>query len=213
MAISAKATLAAAAVLALVPAAQAADPAIRVQPTDTVRTQITRVEWVAAGDSSPRVSVERRHGLWWVTEDADNLVVAHEDGVWSARWQPTRHSPSGTYRIRVEDDYTLVSDEFAVRPCECVIPSRLRARWRDGGFRLRVSAHYAPAGTGAFRLPAEPVRTGRPLVRVLRNGRRIGSVRLRYDGRAFRGVWPGPRGLRHSVVFELVSLADGFANS
>ena len=187
---------------------------MRVQPTDTVRTQITRVEWAAAGDSSPRVVVERRHGLFWVTEardSADKLLVAYEgDGVWSARWQPTRYSQSGTYRVRVD---TLVSDEFAVRPCECVIPGRLRTRRRDGAFRLRVKARYAPASTGEFRMPAAAVRTGRPAVRVLRNGRRIGSVRLRYARGAFRGAWAGPRGTRDSIVFQLVSLTDGFGNS
>ncbi len=218
MATDAKTTLAAAlfALLALAPAAHAADelPELRVQPADTVRTEITRVEWVAEPSGEPEVVVvERRHGLRWVTEarvGADNLLVADEGaGVWSARWQPTRFSPSGTYRIRVD---TLMSDEFAVRPCECVIPGRLRSRWRDGGFRLRVKAEYAPASTGEFRLPPDSVRTGRPLVRVLRNGRRIGSVRLRYDHGAFRGTWAGPRGPRASTVFQLVSLTDGFGN-
>ena len=213
MAISAKATLAALAVLALAPTAQAADPAFSVQPTDTVRTQITHVEWVVAGDSSPQVLVERRHGLRWVAEArdaADKLLVAYEgDRVWSARWQPTRYSPSGTYRVRVD---TLVSDEFAVRPCECVIPGQVRSRWRDGAFRLRIRAEYAPASIGQFRLPATLVETGRPVVRVLRNGRRIGSVRLRYKRGAFRGTWAGPRGRRNATVFQLVSLADAFGN-
>jgi len=214
MAISAKATLAALAVLAAAPTAQAADPAFSVQPTDTVRTQIARVEWVAAGDSSAQVLVERRHGLRWVTEArdaADRLLVAYEgDGVWSASWQPTRYSPSGTYRVRVD---TLVSDEFAVRPCECVIPGQVRSRWRKGAFRLRVRTVYAPASTGEFRMPAARVQTGRPVVRVLRNGRRTGSVRLRYKRGAFRGKWAGPRGPEHSTVFQLVSLTDGFGNS
>jgi len=214
MAISAKATLAALAVLALAPAARAAEPAFSVQPTDTVRTQVTRVEWAADGDSSSQVLVERRHGLRWVTEArdaADRLLVAYEgDGGWSARWQPTRYSPFGTYRVRLD---TLVSDEFAVRPCECVIPGRLRSRWRKGAFRLRVRAAYAPASTGDFRMPGARVRTGRPVVRVLRNGRRAGSVRLRYKRGAFRGRWAGPRRPRDATVFQLVSLTDGFGNS
>jgi hypothetical protein len=107
---------------------------------------------------------------------------------------------------------SLESDDFAVRPCECVIPGRVRSRRRDGGFRLRVRAEYAPASTGDFRLPAAAVRTGRPVVRVLRNGRRIGSVRLRYKRGAFRGKWAGPRGPRDATVFQLVSLTDGFGN-
>ena len=213
MAIRAKTTLAALAVLALAPTAHAADPGFAVQPADTVRTQVTRVEWAAPGDSSPQVVVERRHGLFWVTEArdaADRLLVAYEsDGVWSARWQPTHYTPSGTYRVRVD---TLVSEEFAVQPCECVIPGHVRSRWRKGAFRLRVRAEYAPAATGDFRLPAASVETGRPVVRVLRNGRRIGSVRLRYRRCAFRGTWAGPRGVRDSTVFQLVSLTDGFGN-
>ena len=213
MATGAKAVLAALAVLTLAPTAQAADPAFSVQPADTVRTKVTRVEWAAAEDSSPEVLVERRHGLFWVTEArdaADRLLVAYEgDDVWAARWQPTHYTPSGTYRIRVG---TVVSEEFTVRPCECVIPGPLRSRWRDGAFRLRVNAEYAPASIGEFRLPAAVVQTGRPVVRVMRNGRRIGSVRLRYEGGAFRGKWEGPRGVRDSIVFELVSLADGFGN-
>jgi hypothetical protein len=137
-------------------------------------------------------------------------VADEGDGVRSARWQPTRFSPSGTYRVRVG---TLVSDEFAVRPCECVIPGRLHSRWRDGDFRLRLKAEYAPASIGEFRLRAAPVLTGRPVVRVLRKGRRIGSVLLRYERGAFRGKWAGPRGTRDSLVFQLVSLTDGFGNS
>lgn len=213
MAISAKAVLAALAVLTLAPTAQAADPAFSLQPADTVRTKVTRVEWTAPADSSSQVVVERRHGLSWVAEArdaADRLLVAYEgDDVWSGRWQPTHFTPSGTYRVRVD---TVVSEEFTVRPCECVIPGPLRSRWREGAFRLRVNAEYAPASIGEFRLPAAVVQTGRPVVRVMRNGRRIGSVRLRYQRDAFRGRWEGPRGVRDSIVFELVSLTDGFGN-
>ena len=213
MAISAKAVLAALAVLTLAPTAQAADPAFSLQPADTVRTKVTRVEWTAPADSSSQVVVERRHGLSWVAEArdaADRLLVAYEgDDVWSGRWQPTHFTPSGTYRVRVD---TVVSEEFSVRPCECVIPGPLRSRWREGAFRLRVNAEYAPASIGEFRLPAAVVQTGRPVVRVMRNGRRIGSVRLRYQRDAFRGRWEGPRGVRDSIVFELVSLTDGFGN-
>ncbi len=54
----------------------------------------------------------------------------------------------------------------------------------------------------------------------MRDGHRIGSVRLRYRRKVasrpatgkFRGSWSGPRGPRHSFVFELVSLTDGFGN-
>ncbi len=218
---------AAMAALAAAPTA-AADPGISEQPADTVRTEVTRMEWLgeAPGQTAPQVSVEYRHGLSWVTETrpgAGNLLVAYEgDGVWSARWQPTRYNPTGTYRIRVGGvrqtssstaDVTLVSDVFSVQPCACVIPGLLRSKWRKGKFRIRLTAEYAPASRGQFRLLPAAVRTGRPLVRVLRDGRRVGSVRLRYARGAFRGTWRGPRGPRHSVVFELVSLTDGFGNS
>jgi hypothetical protein len=93
-----------------------------------------------------------------------------------------------------------------------VIPDRLRAKWRNGRFRVRVTATYAPGSVAGFSLAPSRVTTGRPLVRVLRDGRRIGSLRLRYRRGSFRGTWPGPHGPRHSIVFQLVSLTDGFRN-
>jgi hypothetical protein len=210
MGISAKTTLVLTALALMAPApALAAD--IREQPADIARTQVARVEWT--GDSATDVVVERRYGLWWVV--AANITPEREDdGDWSARWQPGRDAPSGTHRIRIEAaGETLLSDEFEVRPCECVLANGLRWRWRDGRFRLRLTAEYAPAGVGEFKLPADAVRTGRPVARVLREGRRIGSVRLRYRRGGFRGTWAGSRGPRASVVFRLVSLTDGFGNS
>ena len=217
MAISAKTTLAALA-LALAPAvpvqAQAAE--ISVQPSDTVRTKVATMEWTG-GEASPSVFVERRHGLRWVTQarDGAQTVTVTDEGAgdWSARWLATRYTPGGAYRIRVETgDDTLVSDDFDVRPCQCIVPRLLHTRWRHGGFRLRLKADYAPATAGGFLLLPVTVQTGRPLVRVMRDGRRIGSLRLRYRDGAFRGTWPGPRGPKHAVVFELVSLTDAFGN-
>jgi hypothetical protein len=210
MCISAKTTLALAA-LALMAPAPALAAEIGEQPADTERTEVARIEWT--GGPADEVVVERRHGLWWVA--AASITPEQEaDGSWSARWQPDRDTPSGTHRIRVvAAGETLLSDQFEVRPCECVLPNRLRASRHDGRFRLRLTADYAPAGVGDLRLPAAPVRTGRPVVRVLREGRRIGSVRLRYRRGAFRGTWRAPQDPRASVVFSLVSLTDGFGNS
>jgi hypothetical protein len=235
------------------------EAAIRVQPKSVARTGITRIEWAGgsprvARDWFPRVYVEYRHGLDWVTEAREGraeLLLLHEgESVWSARWQPTRYAPAGTYRIRIEGtrqgadgpaDYKLVSSEFGVRPCRCVDPGRLRARWARGGWRVSLPAEYAPGPSAGFRLLPVWVRTGRALVLVLRDGRRIGSIQLRYhaarrtlrrrvlvqnlDGRdlpvttrepvdrgSFKGVWRGPRGPRHATVFKLVSVRDRFGN-
>lgn len=184
---------------------------IREQPADSERTEIVRVEW--AGGSPDAVVVERRHGLWWVTV-ATVTPEQEGDDLWSVQWQPGRDAPSGAHRVRIETGgETLLADEFQVRPCECVIPRRLRSKWRHGRFRLRLKAEYVPAGYGDFHLPLAAVRTGRPVVRVLRDGRRVGSLRLRYRNGAFRGTWKGPRGPRSSVVFRLVSLTDAAGNS
>jgi len=210
MVISAKITLVLAA-LALMAPASAVAAEIREQPADTARTEVVRVEWTGA--SADEVVVERRYGLSWVVA----ATVTPEQtgaGVWSARWQPGRDAASGTHRIRIEEaGETLLSDEFQVRPCECVIPGLLRWKWRKGHFRLRVKAEYVPAGFGEFRMPGAEVRTGRPVVRVLREGRRIGSLRLRYRDGAFRGRWAARRGPQASVVFRLVSLTDAAGNS
>lgn len=210
MAISAKITLALTA-LALMAPAPAFAAEINEQPSDTARTDIVRVEW--AGGPADEVVVERRYGLWWVAE-ASVTPEQEGDDLWSARWQPGRDAPSGTHRIRIETaGETLLSEDFQVRPCSCVIPGQLRSKWRDGRFRIRLRAEYVPAGYGDFYLPGARVRTGRPVVRVLRDGDRIGSVRLRYSDGAFRGKWTGPRGPQASVVFRLVSLTDASGNS
>jgi hypothetical protein len=221
MGIDAKTTLTTAlAVAALVLAgpahAYAVEPVISQQPVDTARTQLAEMSWVG-GSASQHVFVEYRYGLQWIAmarDGAEHVVLTDEgDSVWSARWLPTRYSPSGTYRIRVEGPgYTLVSDEFGVAPCDCVVPDPLKVRWRKGAFRLRLTAEYQPLTMAGFQLLPLAVETGRPLVRVLRDGRRVGSVRLRYVRGVFKGIWPGPRGPRHSVVFRLVSLTDGFGN-
>jgi hypothetical protein len=219
MAIDAKTTLTTAlavAALALPASAHAADPAISDQPTDATRVQLTQMRWIGES-ASQSVSVEYRHGLEWMTitrDGADDLVLTDEgDGRWSVAWLPSPDSPSGTYRIRVEGDgYTLVSDEFDVAPCDCLVANPLHVHFRKGAFRVRLTAEYLLGAAAGF--PREPlaVDTGRPVVRVLRNGRRIGSVRLRYTRGAFRGVWRGRRGPRHSVVFALVSMTDAFGN-
>jgi len=223
--VRARAVLTAAVVaLSAVPAATAAaaEPAILEQPRSVERAQVVRIEWTAAapqeaGDLFPEVLVERRHGLRWVTEVREGagqvLLSLEGESVWSARWQPTYHSPSGIYRIRVGGDHALTSNQFRVRPCSCVIPNRVRSKWRNGRFRVRLTAEYAPWPGAGLNLLGSRVTTGRPLVRVLRDGRRVGSLRLRYDRGAFRGTWPGPWQPRHSVVFQLVSVTDGFGNS
>jgi hypothetical protein len=200
--------------LTLVMPARASAGEIHEQPPDVRRPDVVQIEW--AGEAGP-VAVERRHGLAWVVEASDEagdvLVEESSDGRWSARWQPTYYSPVGTYRIRLEgDDDTLTSDEFRVRPCLCVIPGVLRSRWRKARFRLSLKAEYARGPAAGYReLPAR-VTTGRPIVRVFRDGRRIGSVRLRYRRGKFRGSWRGRRGPRAAVVFQLVALSDGFGN-
>ena len=210
MATDAKTTLALT-VLALIVPAGSIVPEIREQPADTRRTDIARVEWIGA--PAAEVSVEYRHGLQWITQASGLPVQDEGDDVSSARWQPGRQSPSGTYRMRIEaPGDTLVSEDFAVSPCDCVIPGPVHSRWDDGRFRLRVRAEYIPAGTREFRLPAAPVRTGRPVIRVLRYGRRVGSVRLSYTRGAFRGIWAVPRKPQDEVVFRLVSLTDRFGN-
>ena len=205
MAISAKTTLGTvAAVLALATPAHAAE--LIEQPQSVRRGEIVRLVWT--GDASD-VVIERRHGLDWLTDEPEVLVEDEGDGAWSARWQPTYFTPSGSYRIRVDD---LTSDEFRVRPCACVLPNQVRSRWRNGRFRLTLTAEYAPPPPGSLGSFPRRVTTGRPLVRVMRDGRRIGSVRLRYARKRFRGSWRGARGPRNSLVFELVSLTDGFKN-
>ena len=211
------------ATLMLAAAAEASDSVagISEQPRDVRRPQVVQVEWT--GTDPLNVVVERRHGLSWVTEADEEtgevLTQSEDEDAWSARWQPAYHSPAGTYRMRIEGEgITLTSREFSVRPCLCVLPGQLGARWREGRFRLTVSADYAPAPPGTFRELPRWVTTGRPVVRVLRDGRRIGSVRLRYrsgaDGErgSFRGTWSGPRGPSNSVSFKLVGLTDAFGN-
>ena len=207
MAISAKTTLTAVlAVLALAAAASAADlvPEILKQPRNVQRGQVVRIAWT--GEAS-NVAVEHRHGLFWLTDTSEVVVEEEGDGVFSARWQPTYFTPSGLYRIRVDG---LTSEEFRVRPCWCVLPNQVRSRWRKGRFRLSLTAAYAPPPPGGLRTLAKRVTTGRPVIRVMRDGRRIGTVRLRYKRDKFRGSWRAPRGPRHSLVFELVSLTDRF---
>ena len=93
----------------------------------------------------------------------------------------------------------------------CVLADPLRSKWRDGRFRLRLTAEYPSAGVGDFRAVA--LKFG-PAGRwcVLRDGRRIGSVRLRYRDGAFRGRGAGPKKPPASIVFRLVSLTDGAGN-
>jgi neutral ceramidase len=235
------------------------EPEIREQPLSVRRTQVTRMEWIGgsprvARDWFPQVFVERKRGAGWrveAREGVGELLLVHEgESVWSARWQPTRYTPAGTYRIRVAgarqaadgpSGYEVVSDDFRVRICRCISPGLVRARWRRGAWRLSVPAAYDPGPSAGFRLLPVWVRTGRAVVRVLRDGRQIARVRLRYrrdlrmlrrrvlvnnlDGRelpvttrepadrgVFKGAWPGRRGLRNQIVFELVSLRDRFGN-
>ena len=205
MAACAKTTLGTAiAVLAIASTAHAVE--IVEHPESVQRGQVAELVWT--GDAAD-VVVEYRHGLSWVAAETEVLVEQESDGVWSARWQPAYSTPSGLYRIQVGD---VTSEAFRVRPCWCVLPNQVKARWQEGRYRLTLTAEYAPAPLGGFRSLSKRVTTGRPVVRVLRNGRRMGSVRLRYRDGKFRGSWPGPRRPRHAVVFKLVSLTDGFKN-
>ena len=211
MATDAKTTLALTALALIVPSGTAALD-IRDQPADVRRAEIARVEWVGA--PAAEASVEYRHGLEWVTVASD--LPPHDEGedASSASWQPGRQTPAGTYRMLIEAaGVPLVSDEFTVRPCRCVIPGPVQSRWHGGRYRLRMTAEYAAAGAGELTLSREPVQTGRPLVRVLRDGHRAGSVRLRYRRGAFRGAWAAPRKPPASMVFQLVALRDAFGNS
>ena len=211
MATDAKTTLALSALALIVPSTTAAIE-IRDQPADVRRADIARVEWIGA--PAAEASVEYRHGLDWVPVASDLPPRDEGEDMSSASWQPDRQTPAGTYRMLVEAaGVPLVSDEFTVRPCRCVIPGPVRARWHEGRFRLRMTAEYAPAGAGELKLPREPVQTGRPLVRVLRDGHREGSVRLRYRRGAFRGAWAAPKKPPASRVFRLVAVRDAFGNS
>jgi len=210
MATDAKTTLALTFLALIVPSAGSALE-IREQPADVRRASIARVEWIGA--PAAEASVQYRHGLDWVTVASDLPLQDEGEDVSSASWQPGRQTPAGTYRMLIEGaGEPLVSDAFTVRPCRCVIPRPVHSHWRDGRFRLRMIAEYTPVGTGEFALPSEPVETGRPLVRVLRDGHRVGSVRLRYRRGAFRGTWAATRQRRAAVVFRLVALRDGFGN-
>ncbi len=208
---------AAVATLAVAAVAQAAGPltAIVDQPRSVERGDVARITWTGEGSD---VSVERRHGLFWRADAGDVVLKDEGDGVRSALWHPAYHTPSGRYRFPYDG---IPSATFRVRPCSCVIPGQVRARWRDGRFRLSLTAEYAPPPFNSFHVRPKRVTTGRPVVRVMRDGRRVGSVRLRYRPRVaskphgkgkFRGSWRGPRGPRYSLVFELVSLTDGFNN-
>jgi hypothetical protein len=210
MATDAKTTLALS-LLALIAPSATAGPEIQEQPANVRRADVARVEWIGA--SAADVFVDYRHGLDWVTVASDLPPQDEGEDVSSASWQPGRQSPAGTYRIRIEAaDDTLVSEGFTVRPCKCVIAGPVRSRWRQGGFRLRMKAEYLPAGVGEFKLPSQPVQTGRPLVRVMHDGHRIGSVRLRYTDGAFRGTWSARRQAQDAIVFKLVALRDAFGN-
>jgi hypothetical protein len=205
MAIDAKTTLAAAlAVLALAAPAYAAE--ITQQPQSVERAEVVEVAWT--GEAS-NVVVERRHGLFWLADPSEVLLEQEHDGTWYARWQPTYFTPVGSYRIQVDD---VTSEVFHVLPCSCVIPNQVKARWRKGRFRLTLTAEYAPAPPGSFHALPKRVTTGRPVVRVFHEGRRVGSVRLRYRRGKFRGSWAGHRKPPSSTVFEVVSLTDAFKN-
>jgi hypothetical protein len=218
MAISAKTTfLLLAAALLLAPAAQAAEWSE--EPRDIRKGQIVQVKWLgepSADADAPTVVVEHRRGLDWVIQADGGTGVALDDlgdGVRSARWQPSYGNPSGAHRVRVEGEgYELTSEEFRVRPCLCVIPNQLRSKWGGGRFRLRLTADYWSEPAGSLVSLPRRVTTGRPVVRVFRDGHRIGSVLLRYRKGTFRGTWRGPRGPRDSIVFQLVSLTDAFGN-
>jgi hypothetical protein len=163
------------------------------------------MEWAGgsprvARDWFPKVYVERRAGLAWRVEAREGvgevLLVNESGSIWSARWQPTRYTPLGTYRIRIEGvrqgedgvatDYELVSKEFTVRPCSCILAGQVHARWhrrhgkRRAGYRLKVAGRYVPGPSAGFRLLPVWVTTGRAEVRVFRDGKPVGLAWLRY---------------------------------
>jgi neutral ceramidase len=235
------------------------DPEIREQPKDVRRTEVTRMEWVGGSPRVaegwlPQVIVERKRAAGWrpvAREGTGDVLLAHEgDSVWSMRWQPTRSAPAGIYRVRVEglrqtaeglERYELGSTEFRVRICRCITAERLKVRYEKGAWRVRISASYDPGPTAGFRLLPDWVTTGRAVVRVFSDGRRVGRLKLRYrraphvlrrrvfvnnlDGRElpvttrelidrgeFKGRRRGRRGKAHQLVFELVSLRDRYGN-
>jgi neutral ceramidase len=174
------------------------EPEILEQPLGLRRTQVARMEWTGgsprvAEDWFPHVFVERRRGRSWrlvAREGVGELLLVHKrDSTWSLRWQPTRYTPVGTYRIRVEglrqtaaglEKYELGSEEFRLRICRCIAPRLLRARWARGAWRLRVTAGYDAGPAAGFRLLPVWVETGRATVRVLRDAREVKRVKLRY---------------------------------
>ena len=235
------------------------EPLITDEPDTVARAAITRIDWVGgsprvARDWFPQVFVERRHGLAWRTaarEGTGELLLVHEGrSAWSARWQPLRRTPVGAYRIRVEgvrqaaagpEGYELVSKTFRVRICRCVIPGRLRASHRRGAWRLSVPGTYFATPRDSFRLMPTRVETGRAVVQVLRDARKVRRLRLRYrrrqatlrrkvsvlnlDGRRlpittrepiqkgpFVGRFRAPRGKPAEFVFRLLSLRDRYGN-
>ena len=175
---------------------------------------MVQIEW--AGPSA-EVVVERSAGSDWAAEGSADpgkvLLEEAGDGAWSARWQLTYDTPSGTYRIRLAGEgFDVTSNEFTVRKCSCVIPGPVKAKFRRGRFHVSVTGEYAPAPLYGFQELPLRVTTGRARVRVFRDGRRVGKVSLRYKRGKFRGKWRGRKGPRNSVVFQLVSLKDQWGN-
>jgi neutral ceramidase len=174
------------------------EPVIREQPLSLRRTEVARMEWVGgsprvAEDWFPHVFVERKRGSGWrleAQEGTGDVLLFHEgDSTWSLRWQPTRYTPAGTYRIRVEgmrqgpeglEKYELGSEQFRLRFCRCITPEPLKARWRRGAWRLSAKAGYDAGPISGFRLLPVWVETGRAVVRVLRDGHQVKRLKLRY---------------------------------
>ena len=189
MAISAKTTLAGAlTALALAAPAHAAE--IVEQPASVERGAAMRIAWTGG---PAEVVVERRHGLSWVTDAS--AVSSEQDArrhCGPHAGSPRISTPLGTYRIARSTESPRRSSTSGRAGASS--RTGCARRWRDGRFLLTLTAEYAPPRPGSFHSASDAVTTGRPVVRVMRDGRRIGSVRLRYSGGKFRGSWNASMG-------------------
>jgi hypothetical protein len=184
-------------------------------PATSARGQVVRVVWqggspFVARDWFPKVAVERRDGPGWklvASEGAEGVLLKHEGASqWSARWQSTLTSPTGTYRMRIGGNrqangrlapYSLTTGSFELKPCACLKPGPLRVR-RDGSLSLAIA--YTHDSQDGYRLLPDVVQRARPLVRVLRGARVVKRLRLHYRRRLVT--------VRHRVTVHDLSGVD-----
>ena len=199
-------------------------PEITEQPQSVKRGEVVQVVWTGGSPdgAEARVVVERRHGLSWRTEASGGtgqvLLDDEGDGVWSARWQPTYYSPVGhlpdhgrrAHLGRLPRAAVLLR---APEPGEGQVAQRPLPAERDGRVRAgacRGASSRCPSGSRPAGRSCGSCATGTGSAAC---GCATGPRSRQASRRGkFRGSWSGPRGPRHSFVFELVSLTDGFKN-